>query len=169
MKNSKYSYQPLLSLLLILFFVACNNVDAPVVTEWIELSTKEGENVEKVFKTAGKGVGMVSWWAGGYTWPGGYFEIALIDVKKNEPLLQKTYAFGDSTTGNDELPRFKWWHSEERDRIILEANRVYKMTFKAENIAQPGAGWGMWLYEIGTPPKRRADPKKIENNQSGDF
>jgi hypothetical protein len=152
----------ILNLFLILLFSQCSREQTPVVTEWIDVSTKEGMSVEKVFKTSGKGVGMVSWWAGGYTWQGGYFKIELFDVKKDEPMLQKLYAFGDTLSGNNELPKFKWWHSEEKDRIILESNRVYKMTLTAVNVAQPGAGWGMWLYEIGTPPKRRADPENIE-------
>jgi len=150
--------------LLFVFFiitVRCGKLDAPVATKWIDISTKDGMQAEKLFKTAGKGVGMVSWWAGGYTWPHGFFSIELIDVKKDKPVLQKIYAFGDTTNGSDELPRFKWWHSEEKERIVLEANHVYKMTLTAVNVAQPGAGWGLWLYEIGTPPKRRADPKKM--------
>ncbi len=147
-------------LIFFLFALAsrCSRQDAPVVTEWIGISSKEQASVEKLFKTAGKGVGMVTWWAGGYTWPGGLFAIELVDVKKNKTLLKKTYAYGDTTSGNDELPRFKWWHSEEKDRIILQANRVYKMKLTTINVAQPGAGWGLWLYEIGTPPKRRAKP-----------
>ncbi len=159
----KISRYPLI-FLAALVLVSCDRIDAPITTEWIDLSSKEGMEAEKLFKTAGKGVGMVSWWAGGYTWQGGWFEISLIDVKKNKTLLQKTYAYGDTLTGSDELPRFKWWHSEEKDRIILEANRVYKMTFKGSNLAQPGAGWGLWLYEIGTTPKRRLDPENIELN-----
>lgn len=147
-----------------IFFIIvtqCSKLDAPVATAWIDLSTKNGMQTEKLFKTAGKGVGLVSWWAGGYTWPQGSFSIELIDMKKNKALLQKTYAFGDSTHGSDELPRFKWWHSEEKDRIILEANHVYKMTLTAVNVAQPGAGWGLWLYEIGAPPKKRVNPKNL--------
>ena len=159
MKN--FILQKIIPLILVVILVACSTVDAPIVTEWIDISTKEGRSVEKMFKTAGKGVGMVSWWAGGYSWPGGYFIISLIDVKKDKVLLEKVYAYGDTLSGNDELPRFKWWHSEEKDRIILEANRVYKMTFNAANLAQPGAGWGLWLYEIGSPPKRRDDPETI--------
>ena len=159
-KISRYFFLAIAALMI----ARCGTIDAPVTTEWIDLSSKDGMQAEKLFKTAGKGVGLVSWWAGGYTWPQGAFRIELIDVKKNKPLLQKTYAYGDTTNGSDELPRFKWWHSEEKDRIILQANRVYKMTFTAVNLAQPGAGWGLWLYEIGTPPKRRADAKTLESH-----
>ncbi|RQW04508.1 hypothetical protein EH222_11110 [candidate division KSB1 bacterium] len=134
---------------------SCQKDDTLIVTSWIGLQTKENGTIEKMLKTKGDGVGPVTWWAGGYTWQGGYFIVELIDMKKNETVLHKVYRYGDSETGNDELPKFKWWHSEEKDRIILAANRAYKMKLQAQGLAQPGAGWGLWLYEIREEPKRR--------------
>jgi hypothetical protein len=116
-----------------------------------------------MFKTGGKGESGVSWWAGGYTWPGGYFIIELIDVKRDETLIRKAYQYGDEETGNDELPRFKWWHSEEIDRITLKANRVYRIKIRGQGLAQPGAGFGLWLYEIGEEePTRRGGWQGIQ-------
>lgn len=135
---------------------SCQKDDTPVVTSWVGLQTKGNGAIEKIFKAKGRGVGPVTWWAGGYTWPGGSFVIELVDVKKDETTFRKIYRYGDVETGDDELPRFKWWHSEEKERIILAANRVYKMKLQAQGLAQPGAGWGLWLYEIGLEePKRR--------------
>ncbi|RPH99098.1 MAG: hypothetical protein EHM72_12115 [Calditrichaeota bacterium] len=138
----------------VLLLLSCSREQAPVVREWIELKTKETTQLEKKFKTAGQGVGQVSWWAGGYIYAGGSFSIELIDVKKRQTILKKEYRYGDVTSGKSEAPRFHWWHAEEKDRIILQAGRVYKMTLKTTNLGQPGAGWGMWLYTIGEEPKR---------------
>lgn len=134
--------------------------EVPIADKWIELKSKQDAELERTFKTVGKGVGPVTWWAGGYLWEGGSFEIALIDVRKNKVILQKTYRYGDTQTGNSEMPLFKWWHAEEKDRILLQAGRVYRMTLKTRNLAQPGAGWGLWLYPIGEEPKRHEPPKR---------
>jgi hypothetical protein len=148
----------LLFLFSALLFNACSTDKIPVVTEWIDLSSKQEAELERTFKTAGKGVGSVSWWAGGYLWGGGSFTVELIDVRKKQVILKKVYAYGDSTTGKSEQPRFFWWHAEEKDRIILEAGRVYQMKLKTVGVAQPGAGWGLWLYPIGGTPQRRESP-----------
>ena len=140
--------------------LTCSREKVPVVTEWIGLETKQDTTLEKVFRTAGKGASPVTWWAGGYTYAGGSFMIELIDMKRDESILKKVYRYGDTTTGNDEKPRFHWWHSEEKDRIILQANRVYKMKLWTDGLAQPGAGWGLWLYPIGDPPKRQESPER---------
>lgn len=148
-----------LPILLCLIVMSCQKSRVPVVTEWIGLQTKETIPLEKEFRTAGTGVGAVSWWAGGYTWSGGYFIIELVDVKNGETVVRKLYRYGDTETGNNELPKFKWWHSEEKGRIILAANRVYKMKLRAGGLAQPGAGWGLWLYKIGEEEPRRRGGK----------
>ena len=134
--------------------ISCDKEKPPAATEWIGLQTKSNAPLEKTFRTTGKGVGMVTWWAGGYTWHGGRFTVELLDVKQKETILKKVYVYGDRETGNDELPKFKWWHSEEKDRIILTANTVYKMRIQGRGLAQPGAGWGLWLYKIGDEPTR---------------
>jgi len=146
--------------ILLSFIVRCDKDRTEVVTEWIGIETKKNVALEKTFKTAGKGSGPVTWWAGGYTWEGGFFAVELIDVKNEKTILKKVYAYGDTTSGNDEKPRFQWWHSEEKNRILLTANRVYKMKLQTWNIAQPGAGWGLWLYEIGSPPRRHEDRRE---------
>ncbi len=144
----------------ILLLLSCSKQKVPVVTEWIGLQTKQDTTLTKLFKTAGDGVGPVSWWAGGYTYGGGSFEIELIDVKAKESVLKQVYRYGDASTGNDEKPRFHWWHSEAKDRILLQADRVYKMTLRTKGLAQPGAGWGLWLYEIGQTPQRQESPER---------
>ncbi len=130
------------------------------MTEWIGLKTTENTTLEKRFKTAGQGVGKVTWWAGGYTYAGGSFTIELIDMKTKKSVLKKVYEYGDLSTGNDEKPKFHWWHSEEKDRTILQADRVYKMKLSSTNLAQPGAGWGLWLYRIGETPRRHESPER---------
>ncbi len=142
---------------------SCDSIDAPVKSEWVGLRVKDSTPQELLFKTDGKGKAEISWWTGGYTWPGGYFVIELIDVKKDEVLLRKTYQYGDKETGNDELPRFKWWHSEEKSRIEMKAGRVYKIKLRGQGLAQPGAGFGLWLYKIGLEePKRQGGWQGIQ-------
>lgn len=145
------------------FVISCEKKDVPVVTEWIGLRVKDNVPVEKIFRTGGTGTADISWWAGGYTWPGGYFIIELVDVKKDKVVLNRVYQYGDEATGNDELPRFKWWHSEEKDRVELAANRVYIIKLRGQGLAQPGAGFGLWLYNIGKEePKRQGGFQGIQ-------
>ena len=147
----------------VLFSFSCSESDIPVKSEWIGLRVKDSAPQELLFKTDGKGKANISWWAGGYTWPGGYFIIELIDVKKDEVLLRKTYQYGDKETGNDELPKFKWWHSEEKSRIEMKAKHVYKIKLWGQGLAQPGAGFGLWLYKIGLEePKRQGGWQGIQ-------
>jgi|GEM_PF-7064179 len=128
---------------------SCSDSDVPVATSWVGLKTKKEETVEKLFRTAGKGVDEVKWWAGGYLWQNGYFLIELVDVKKNKTVFRKEFLYGDEKTGSSEEPRFHWWHSEAQGKIILSANRIYKMKLTVRRPAQPGAGWGLWLYRLG--------------------
>lgn len=147
----------------ILLIFSCEKIDAPVKSEWVGLRVKDNKPQELLFKTTGKGKADISWWAGGYTWPGGYFIFEVIDVKKDKVILRRVYQYGDKETGNDELPRFKWWHSEEKNRVSMRANRVYKIKLRGQGMAQPGAGCGLWLYTIGTEePKRHGGWQGIQ-------
>ena len=149
--------------IILLLILSCETIDAPVVSEWIGLRTKDDTPKETIFKTTGHGTANISWWAGGYTWPGGYFIAELIDVKMDKVILRRVYQYGDEATGNDELPRFKWWHSEEQDRVTMKANRVYKIKLRGQGLAQPGAGFGLWLYKIGEEePKRQGGYQGIQ-------
>lgn len=142
----------------VFFIIACSD-PTPVATRWTQLKSKENGVQQLTFRTAGKGTGPVSWWAGGYLWQGGSFAIELIDVRKKEVILHKVYRYGDERTGNIDAPRFQWWHAEEKDQITLKGGRVYQMKLQTENLAQPGAGWGLWLYPIGAKPQRHESPK----------
>lgn len=147
----------------LLFILSCDIIDAPVKSEWVGLRVKDEIPKEFLFKTTGKGKADIGWWAGGYTWPGGYFIIELVDIKKDNVILRRTYHYGDQATGSDELPRFKWWHSEEQARITMRANRVYKIKLRGQGLAQPGAGFGLWLYNIGEEePKRQGGWQGIQ-------
>ncbi len=144
--------------MLIILSVSCGEDHVPVVTSWVGLSVKDERPVEKIIQTTGKGEASVSWWAGGYLLKDGFYEIELIDLKKRKTVLHKKYLFGDDSSGRMDHPRFNWWHAEQKERVLLVADRKYKMTLRGEHLAQPGAGWGMWLYRIGDEPRRREDP-----------
>lgn len=139
--------------------IACSD-PTPIATEWTQLKAKEDSEQQLTFRTAGHGQGPVSWWAGGYLWEGGSFTVELIDVRAKKAVLSKVYHYGDAATGNIDAPLFQWWHAEEKAQIILKAGRVYRMKLKTKNLAQPGAGWGLWLYPIGETPRRRESPKE---------
>ncbi len=141
-------------------FTRCGREKPPIADKWTELKARQDTSLTRTFHTVGKGAGPVTWWAGGYLWDGGSFTIELIDVRRNQVILKRRYSHGDTTSGHSELPLFKWWHAEEKDRIILQAGRTYRMTLKTENVAQPGAGWGLWLYPIGERPLRHESPKR---------
>jgi len=144
-------------------FLSCEKSNVPVMSEWVGLRVKDSTPLEKEFRTDGKGKASIGWWAGGYTWPGGYFIIELVDVKSNKVILQQTYQYGDKATGNDEWPKFKWWHSEQQGRVDLKAKRIYKIKIHGQGLAQPGAGFGLWLYKIGEEePKRQGGWQGIQ-------
>ncbi|MEE4312834.1 MAG: hypothetical protein V2J62_13305 [candidate division KSB1 bacterium] len=144
--------------ILIIALAHCSQEQIPESTTWTGLSAKDDTVMEKVFRTAGVGSADISWWAGGYIYPGGYFEIRIIDLKTEEEILKKIYRYGDEATGSKDNPRFQWWHAEEKGRISMRANRAYKMKLWGENLGEPGIGWGLWLYKFGETPRRRQHP-----------
>jgi len=143
----------------LLLCVCDSNKDMQPTDNWIGLITKQNERIEKTFKAAGRGKGIVHWWAGGYTYRNGSFSLELIDAKSEKRLLYKYYQYGDKSTGSAETPKFHWWHSEESGQVTLKGGRVYRMILRTEGLAEPGAGWGMWLYEIGTATGNPNAPK----------
>jgi len=147
-------------LVVMVIMTSCTkHADIPVESDWIGLSTKQEVVLEKKFRTAGRGNGLVHWWAGGYLWANGGFTLQLFDEQKNKLILEKTFRYGDTDTGQDEKPKFQWWHSEQDGIIEMRGGRVYKMVLKSWGLAQPGAGWGLWLYEFG---KETGHPKAPE-------
>jgi hypothetical protein len=41
----------------------------------------------------------------------------------------------------------------------MYANRNYKLKIWGTGLAEPGAGWGMWLYRFGEKPQRKESPE----------
>jgi hypothetical protein len=138
----------------------CHKEKVPEVVEWIGIQMKGNQEAEKSFRTVGTGEAKVTWWAGGYTYRGGFFQVELIEKKTEKMIFSRTYSYGDTTTGKSEEPRFYWWHSEQKGAFSLKAGMTYTMRIKGTNQAEPGSGWGMWLYRFGEKPKRRESPKR---------
>ena len=138
----------------------CQKEEVPQVSEWIGIQIKGDQQAEKSFKTVGTGEEKVTWWAGGYTYHGGSFRVELIERKTKKTIFTRTYAYGDTTTGTSEEPRFYWWHSEQKGAFLLKAGETYTMMIKGTNLAEPGVGWGMWLYRFGEEPQRREAPQR---------
>jgi hypothetical protein len=138
----------------------CQKEKVPEVAEWIGIQIKGNQEAEKSFKTVGTGEAKVTWWAGAYTYRGGSFRVELIEKKTQKKLFTRTYIYGDTTTGKSEDPRFYWWHSEQKGTFLLKAGQTYTMKIKGINLAEPGGGWGMWLYRFGEKPQRRESPRR---------
>ena len=88
MKRPRLRWMVLFSFTTILY---CSKNKFPEVTNWIGIELKNDGQVEKIFKTVGEGQGEITWWAGGYIYENGYFEIELIDLKTKKSILKKQY------------------------------------------------------------------------------